>query len=456
MSARVLVVDDLLSHAKLLAARLSAEYFEVAIALSAAEALAMAGYGLCDIVLTDLVMPGMDGLELCRRLKTDPATAHIPVVVVTAHDEPRERVKALEAGADDVLVKPVDDVALIARMRSLARLKAVTDELRAGVATARLPGADPLGAAAAETGQGGLILVVEDRPGAAERIVTTLSTQHEVVLQPDPQEALGQAAARSFDLAIVSLDAGGDGLRLVSQLRTMDHTRHCGVLIAADPADKVRILRALDIGAGDYLLRPVDRSELVARVATLLRRKRYAERLRLSLQASADLAVTDMLTGLPNRLYLDTSCTELLDNARRTGRPMAVLILDIDRFKAVNDSHGHEAGDEVLRAFAARLRQEIRSEDRVGRYGGEEFVVLMPGTRAERAVQAAERIRRAVEERRFGIDGGARAIPLTISAGIAELEPNDTVQSLLRRADEALYAAKAAGRNRVVLRPKAA
>jgi two-component system cell cycle response regulator len=456
MSARVLVVDDLLSHAKLLAARLAAEYFEVSVALSATEALAMAGHGLCDIVLTDLVMPGMDGLDLCRRLKADPATAHIPVVVVTAHDEPRERVKALEAGADEVLVKPVDDVALIARMRSLARLKAVTDELRAGAAGARLPDADPLAAAAAETGQGGLILVVEDRPAPAERIAATLSARQEVVLEPDPREALALAAARPFDLVILSLDAGGDGLRLVSQLRTMEQTRHCGVLLLADPDDRLRILRGLDIGAGDYLLRPVDRSELVARAATQLRRKRYADRLRLSLQASADLAVTDRLTGLPNRLYLDTSCAALLADARRAGRPMAVLILDIDRFKSVNDSHGHEAGDEVLRAFAARLREEVRGEDRVGRYGGEEFVVLMPDTGADSALGAAERIRHAVENRRFGIDGGARTIPLTISAGIAELEPGDTVQSLLRRADEALYAAKAAGRNRVVIRPKAA
>src|SRR5207247_2759077 len=127
---RILVGDDVLANVKLLEARLTAEYFDVAVALSGREALASCERGLCDIVLLDVMMPDLDGFEVCRRLKADPATHHIPVVMVTALDQPSDRVRGLEAGADDFLTKPVSDIALIARVRSLVRLKMITDELR--------------------------------------------------------------------------------------------------------------------------------------------------------------------------------------------------------------------------------------------------------------------------------------------------------------------------------------
>src|SRR5260370_13411841 len=136
MAARVLVADDLLPNLKLLEARLSAEYFEVRTAMSGAECLAACAEHICDIVLLDVMMPGMDGFEVCRRLKGNLHTAHIPVVMVTALDQPSDRIKGLEAGADDFLTKPLDEVALIARVRSLTRLKLVIDELRTRAMTA--------------------------------------------------------------------------------------------------------------------------------------------------------------------------------------------------------------------------------------------------------------------------------------------------------------------------------
>src|SRR3569833_2748954 len=191
MSARILVVDDLLPNLKLLEARLTAEYYDVLTATSGAQALAVCEEGLCDIVLTDVMMPEMDGFEVCRRIKTSPSTAHIPVVIVTALDQPSDRVKGLEAGADDFLTKPVNEIALMARVRSLVRLKAVTDELRArAVTSVELGFADPMVEAAADSGLGGRILVVEDRASAAERIVSPLSQAHYVQLEPDPQTAL--------------------------------------------------------------------------------------------------------------------------------------------------------------------------------------------------------------------------------------------------------------------------
>jgi two-component system cell cycle response regulator len=137
MTARVLVVDDVAANVKLLEARLSAEYFDVVTTMSGKEALAICERAECDVVLLDVMMPDMDGLEVCRRLKSNPATHHIPVVMVTALDQPSDKVRGLEAGADDFLTKPISELALIARVRSLARLKMVTDELRMRVLTSR-------------------------------------------------------------------------------------------------------------------------------------------------------------------------------------------------------------------------------------------------------------------------------------------------------------------------------
>ena len=276
MSARVLVVDDIAPNVKLLEARLSAEYFDVLTAYNGADALAICDQGLADIVLTDVMMPGMDGFDVCRRIKSNPATAHIPVVMVTALDQPSDRVKGLQAGADDFLTKPVNEIALLARVRSLVRLKAVTDELRSrAVASRDLGIADPAVQALADNGLNGRILLVEDRKSASDRIVQTLSMQHSVVLETDPQRALFVATDEAPDVVIVSTDlANYDGLRLCSQIRSLDRTRHLAILILAEADDTGRVLRGLDLGVNDYLVRPVDRNELLARVRTQIRRKR--------------------------------------------------------------------------------------------------------------------------------------------------------------------------------------
>src|SRR5271155_1716759 len=156
MTARILVVDDVPANVKLLEARLSAEYFDVSTATNGAEALAMCERAECDLVLLDVMMPDMDGFEVCRRLKKNPATHHIPIVMVTALDQPSDRVRGLEAGADDFLTKPIPELALLAGGRSLARLKMVTDELRMRVLTSRDIGIkSPEREAVADTGRQG-------------------------------------------------------------------------------------------------------------------------------------------------------------------------------------------------------------------------------------------------------------------------------------------------------------
>jgi two-component system cell cycle response regulator len=452
MSARVLIVDDLFPNVRLLETKLGLEYFDTLAAMNGRDAIAICEKGLCDLVLLDVMMPGMDGFEVCRHLKNNPLTAHIPVVMVTALDQPADRLRGLDAGADDFLTKPVDDTALFSRVRSLVRLKAVTDELRQRALASREFGiGDPLALATAETGLDARILLIEDRPGSAERLAGALRQHHVVTVEPDPQAALHLAAEAPFDLALVSLDlAGFDGLRLCSQLRSLDRTRTMPLIMLAEEHDRARVVRGLDFGVHDFLMRPVDRNELMARVRTQVKRKRFTEALRGAMQASLQMAVIDALTGLHNRRYLDNHLGTLFGDEAARRAQLSVLILDIDHFKGINDSFGHEAGDEVLRGFAERVRQHTRPIDIVARYGGEEVVVILPEAGLGEAQGIAERIRERVEAVPFSVLGATRTVPVTVSIGVAVRRGEDLCAAdMLRRADLALYRAKAAGRNRV-------
>ena len=453
MTARILVVDDVPANVKLLEARLSAEYFEVVTAMSGVEALAICEKAECDIVLLDVMMPDMDGFEVCRRLKANRITHHIPVVMVTALDAPSDRVKGLDAGADDFLTKPVSDVALIARVRSLSRLKMMTDELRMRAVTSREIGIqDPENQAMADVGRAGRVLIIDDRAASAERFSQMLSSEHSVDIERAPSDALFRAAEGNYDLAIVSLALKDhDALRLCSQLRSLDRTRNVPILAICEADDNARMIRGLEIGVNDYLLRPVDKNELHARVRTQIRKKRYTERLRDNVQQSIEMAITDGLTGLYNRRYMESHLGALVEQATARGKPLAAFVLDIDYFKSVNDTYGHDAGDDVLREFSTRIKKSIRGIDLACRLGGEEFVIVMPETDMAVATIVAERLRRRIASEAFAIALGTKHIEVTISIGLATLDTvEDTAATILKRADQALYRAKRDGRNRVV------
>ncbi len=453
MTARVLVVDDVPANVKLLEARLSAEYFDVLTAMNGRDALNICERAECDLVLLDVMMPDLDGFEVCRRLKTNPVTHHIPVVMVTALDQPSDRVRGLEAGADDFLTKPIPELALIARVRSLSRLKMVTDELRMRAVTSHDIGIEsPEREAVADTGRGGRVLIVDDRPASYERIALTLTVEHSIEVESNPSEALFRAADGNYDLIIVSLGLENfDALRLCSQIRSLERTRTVPILAITEPDNNARMLRGLEIGVNDYLMRPIDKNELLARVRTQVRKRRYTERLRDNVQISIEMAITDALTGLFNRRYMENHLTTLIEQAAARGKPLAVLQLDIDYFKSINDTYGHDAGDDVLRDFALRIKRSIRGIDLACRSGGEEFVIVMPETDLAVAAMVAERLRRRIAAEPFVISQGQRSISVTLSIGIAALRgSDDTAASLIKRADQALYRAKRDGRNRVV------
>jgi len=450
MSARVLVVDDVIPNIKLLEARLTAEYFDVVTATNGFEALKICERGDCDLVLLDVMMPGMDGFEVCRRLKANPETLHLPVIMVTALDQTSDRVRGLDAGADDFLTKPIDEIALIARVRSLARLKTAVDELRARADTSAALGVTGAIDHKLDDGFGGKILVVDDRVNSSEKIVAALRDRYEAHVERDPAEALFRAADTPYELVIVSLGlAEYDGLRLCSQLRSVERTRHTPTLMLADLEDRTRVLRGLDLGVNDYIVRPIDKNEIIARVRTQVRRKRYADSLRDNVKAAMEMAVVDPLTGLNNRRFLQTHLVTLMEQCAQKGRPLSAMVLDIDHFKKVNDNHGHDVGDEILKGFAARVRGVVRGADMLCRFGGEEFVIVMPETRLAVAKIVAERVRATVASAPFPIRGGADTLAVTVSIGVSESHGGETSDALFKRADQALYLSKSSGRNRV-------
>ena len=452
MTGRVLVVDDILANVKLLEARLSAEYFDVLTAYSGPEALELMQLERVDVVLLDVMMPGMDGFEVCRRIKSEPKTMHVPVVMVTALDQTTDKVHGLEAGADDFITKPVDDIALITRVKNLARLKTLNDEMMLRMATGAEIGL-PAGVVPAwsRADMGGRVLLVEDQDSVAQRMRAILAKAHDVDIEPGLQAALLRLGDKAYDVLIVSLNLmEADGLRLCSQVRAIERTRHLPIVVVVQPGDDTRLLRALDMGVNDYLTRPVDRNELLARVRTQIKRKRHSDALRDRLEESVELAVTDALTGLHNRRYLETHLNALAEQARASGRPLSLLLADVDNFKVINDTHGHDAGDRVLRELALRFRRNTRNIDLACRIGGEEFVIVMPDTGPERALQIGERLRSAIAAEPIQANGDTH-LEVTASVGIATLDgPHDSPEALMKRADQALYGAKRGGRNRVV------
>lgn len=449
MSARVLVVDDIEQNRKLLSDKLRNEYFHVITAVDGEDAIDKALAEEPDVILMDIMMPKLNGVDACRRLKTDPRTEHIPIVLVTALNEREDRLRGLGAGADDFLTKPVNDLQLLSRVRALTKYKMVADELRKREASGKRMGAVDM-AAQGRASEPARILVVDENERQARRICRYLEGLHRPISHSEANQ-LGISGSM-VDLLIVSLSNEKlDGLKLCAYFRSLESTRDLPILVVSEPDDEKRAVRALDLGASDIVIKPIDSEELLARVKTQVRKKRYLDALRARLDQSMELAVTDQLTGLHNRRYMRVQLESYVKRANMGGAPVSILLCDIDHFKKINDIHGHAAGDDVLREFGRRLRENIRPMDLACRYGGEEFVVIMPETTQAHAQEAGERLRQIIAETTFPIARGDE-LKVTMSGGVSTIIPSeDTMDALLKRADDALYRAKSAGRNKVEL-----
>jgi two-component system cell cycle response regulator len=453
MSARVLLIDDSAGSIALLQAQLASEYMDVVVARDGREALAMVSQCHPDLVLVDAVMSGMDGFQVCRAIKRDPATTHLPVVMITTLDTAEDRMAALDAGADDFMTKPIHLPTLMARVRRLAQSKMVIDELRMRERSGRdsgLESTDHLTMLDVDTTAGQVLLICENRD-LVRQIRTAMTPMHQVHVDRDAEDALLVVRRAELDLIVIDLTGEGThGLRVCSRLRSMDATRETPILAILDERQIAARVRALEIGVDGIIALPVHAGALLACVASRLRRKRYSDHLRQNLRRSLERAVKDPLTSMHNRRYLERHLGQLVAQNVERGRPVSLLILDVDHFKTVNDGYGHDVGDQVLREVASRITTGLRGIDLSCRFGGEEFVAAFSGVDADRALQIAERLRKRIADQPFPVQTEQGPLSVTVSIGAATSHGGDTAESLLKRADQALYRAKKDGRNRVV------
>lgn len=453
MSARILVVDDLLPNVKLLEAKLKSEFYEVITSDSGIQALEIVEQTPPDLILLDVMMPEMDGFETCKRIKENSSTSDIPVVMVTALSDVEDRVQGLNAGADDFLTKPINDLALFARIRSLVRLKSITDELKLRDQTGEQFGSSSEFNDLLKETKNAKILVVDEDVAQASQITNKLEElSMQVIVESNPHEAVRISEETEVDLIMVSTQLStDDGLHLCTHLRSQEKTKATPLLILIEDDQTELLVKGLDMGINDYLITPLDSNEIVARVRTQIRRKRYQDALKENQQKSLTMAVIDSLTSVYNRRYFDTHLERMLQNLEENGKHISLMMIDIDHFKLINDNHGHLSGDDVLKELCKRLQDAVRPTDLVARYGGEEFSVVMPDTSLNQAAEIAERIRKFISRDEFTISSDPGKIHCTASIGVSVSSPSDTPQTLIERADKALYHVKHTGRNKVAV-----
>ena len=455
MPGRILVVDDVATNRHIAKAKLVASYFDVIEADCGEVAIELAEREQPDLILLDVLMPGIDGFETCRRLKSGRTTMHIPVVMLTALDQQADRLRGLDAGADDFLSKPYPDMALFTRVSSLIRMKQMIDELRLRHETSRELGLEGLTSIDAGLNfADSSVLLVCDSGDLMAGTVADIRNRLGCAIETAEGEAAARAllASNRYDACVIGPNlSDGEPMRIASLLRARPETRQTSVMMVFPPGDLSKAHLAMEMGVADYLTYPPDFAELTARLKVQLRRKHYSDRLRSSMHDTLVMAVTDPLTGLYNRRYTNNHLESLIARHQPGGQGLAAMALDLDRFKSINDSHGHGAGDEVLREFARRLSENVRGIDLVSRVGGEEFLVVMPDILAENAERVAERVRAAVEETGFRLKDTPAPLSVTVSIGLAFHRPGEAGSTLINRADAALYASKNSGRNMVTL-----
>ncbi|MCU9847772.1 diguanylate cyclase [Defluviimonas sp. WL0024] len=457
MAGKILIVDDVATNRIVLKVKLASAFYETVQAACGVEALKQARGMRPDLVLLDVELPDMNGIEVCRRLKADPATSGIPVVMVTAFHDHARKMEALAAGAEEVFWKPLDEAVLMARLRSLLRARETAEQLGLRDGTYRelgfAEGPQPFAGPA-------LVGLIAGRAETALAWKRDLAGHLNDRLQAlDGTAVLGDLGSGPVpDVFVVAADLArpGDGLTLMSELRSRPATRFSAVCVMLPRAGRDTAAMALDLGASDLIEPGADPVEMALRIRTQIARKRQSDRLRASLENGLRLAMTDPLTGLNNRRYALPHLARIAERARAAGRQFAVMVLDLDRFKAINDSRGHAAGDAVLIEVAARLRGNLRAVDLLARIGGEEFLVALPDTTPEAAQATAERLRRVIGDRPVPMPDGAAAIPVTLSIGLALGPGPASVEDLVDLADRALMGSKADGRNIVTVGRSAA
>jgi two-component system, cell cycle response regulator len=453
---KIMIVDDELLNVKLLAAKLSTDGYSIMTAGDGESALGKIKDELPDLILLDIMMPGMDGYEVTARLKDDPCTAGIPVVLVTALTGEAEKKKGLDAGADEFINKPINYPELEARVYSLLRLKEYQEQLgaRQQSESIMVSGRDDRSCLDPNTTADDLptVLVVEDDSTSAKLISSCLAgIPCQIETAANGEDALRIIAAKKVDVVLLDLMLPSmDGYQVCRTLKGQEATFPIQVVMITNLDDIRSKLDGIEAGTDDFLIKPVNKDELQARIRSLFRKKAFLDQLRARIDTALHAAIIDKLTGIYNHGYFQHFMTLECRRSARHRHHLSLLMIDVDHFKSFNDAYGHPAGDRALKLIARLLKASVRDIDFLARYGGEEFAVVLPYADRAAAETIADRILRAI--------AGHPPIPsapharLTVSIGIS-IYPvlAKSQEELIRTADLALYTAKRNGKNRYVV-----
>jgi two-component system cell cycle response regulator len=440
-------VDDEPMNVKLLEAIFPSSQYETNRAYGASEGLELARRTTPDLILLDVMMPQMNGYEVTQKLKSDPSTKEIPVILVTALAEEEHKMKGLQAGADDFLNKPVQKIELIARARSLIKLKELREQHQARQQildqfmepSRRRPGRE------AEISPPQAVLVVEDNPQDAKLILQSLKDSPiRLELVASGEEALARVENQEIDLILLDiLLPGRDGFEVCHHLKSNGPTKNIQVLMVTCLSDLQSKIRGLTDGADDYLIKPFNAYELRSRVRALLQKKTYLDSLDRCQEWAFFEAVTDPLTGLYNRTFLSHFLGLEIKRSLRQKYPVSLLLVALEGFRIGKAPEGRPLQDRVGKDFARFLKAHFREVDLLGRYREDTFFAVLPYTDESGAMKGAERIREGLKNYPFSQEIPGSPSTLTVSVGIAQYSSQEMgVEEWTQKAEEALCRAR--------------
>jgi len=456
MAGRILIADDMATNRIILKARLNAAAYQTQQVSSGAEAIQQVRSSPPDVILVAQNLPDIDGIALCQRLRASLAALRTPIILMTSDRSRDTRLAALKAGADVVMDRLPDDTMLRARIRNLQRRSAAEQEF--GDQFSRTDSFAFTEPAQAEFTIPGQIALIAPSLSAGLKWRNGLGNKmrdHIAVL--DPEHALIELDNEPSPDAVViaeNPDHPDHAMEVIADLRSRPATLRTAIVVVQDTADVARAVAALDLGVNELVDEGFDPSEIALLLRRVLARKAMNDSHREALQNSLHLASTDPLTGLFNRRYALDKLDKISRSAPQNGETYAVMVLDLDRFKRINDLYGHATGDAVLQEISARMAGCLRRNDFLARIGGEEFLAVIRTCDLVAAQKAAERLRKVVADTPVTLPGDNGKASMTVSIGVVMggdiNQPGDPA-ALVDLADRGLYVAKADGRNQVTV-----
>ena len=462
MIGKILIVDDVSTNRIVFKVKLTAAGYNSVMAGDGVTCLRLAQSELPDLILLDLMLPDMSGIDVLRQLKSNSITRRIPVVMFSSEHDPAQRSAALRAGAEDFLSRPIDDQTLLARLRGLLRAREVVGGFSSPEGDLGLFGLNEPAATFEAPGHVALVFNKAETAVLLRKQLSAIGQDRISILAPeDVFSDRGAVSAPDVYLIDADVGSGGGGLRVMSELLSRSASRNAAFCIFNHASPNLVPAIAFDLGAHDLVDAQVGVPEIAVRLNTLVKRKREADRLRASVQDGLRLAMIDPLTGLHNRRYGLAQLNAIAARARQDTTEFAVMVIDIDRFKAVNDRWGHAAGDAVLIELASRLSVNLRASDLLARIGGEEFLFALPATNRAEASLVAQRLCETAETTPVTLDDGTKihvtiSIGMTIASGVCAENHANCVAEIVEQADRALMKSKTSGRNMVTILGRAA